>query len=251
MNRTEALFSRLAEDARKDPNILAFWLDGSRGKGVITPHSDYDCTMIVKDEVLGDYREKYESLGNREIEVGVLTFDLFRRHAAWGSPAAWDRYNFTHLRALVDKTGEAQKLIDEKGSMPPAEIPKVIHQALDHYVNQIYRSIKCTRNGQRIGARLEAAGEITPLLDAVFALHGRLRPYFKYLEWEFKNYPVTKLGIDPSEFQRALLEILASGDIKTQQFLLAKAETLFRTEGYGAVFDAWGEKLTWMKEYSS
>jgi hypothetical protein len=98
MNRTEMLFNQIVKDAQKDPNILAFWLDGSRGKGVITPYSDYDCTMIVEDEAFDDYREKYEGFGNREVELRVLTFDLFRKHAAWDSPAAWDRYNFAEER---------------------------------------------------------------------------------------------------------------------------------------------------------
>jgi Streptomycin adenylyltransferase len=46
MNPTEMLFNQIVKDAQKDPNILAFWLNGSRGKGVITPYSDYDCTMM-------------------------------------------------------------------------------------------------------------------------------------------------------------------------------------------------------------
>ena len=55
MNPTEVLFDQIVNDALNDPNILAFWLDGSRGKGVITRDSDYDCTMIVRDEVLDAY----------------------------------------------------------------------------------------------------------------------------------------------------------------------------------------------------
>jgi len=192
MDQTEAQFNKLLAAACADPNILAFWLDGSRGKGVITPFSDYDCTMLVKDEVLDEYRNKYEQLGNPRIDLSVSTFDQFREYAGLGSPQAGHRYNFAHLKALVDKTGEAQKLIDEKGSVPSPEAPQIIRRALNHYINQVYRSIKCTRDGQRTGARLEAAEGINPLLDAIFALNGRVRPYFKYLDWEFKNYPLLK-----------------------------------------------------------
>ena len=38
--------NQIVKDAQKDPNILAFWLDSSRGKGVITLYPDYDCTMM-------------------------------------------------------------------------------------------------------------------------------------------------------------------------------------------------------------
>src|SRR5215467_9447103 len=136
MDQTEAEFKKLLEAACADPNILAFWLDGSRGKGVITPFSDYDCTMLVKDEVLDEYRNKYEQLGNPRIDLGVSTFDQFRQYAALASPQAGHRYNFAHLKALVDKTGEAQKLIDEKGSVPSPEAREIIRRALDHYINQ-------------------------------------------------------------------------------------------------------------------
>jgi hypothetical protein len=242
MAETEARFNQVLEAAYRDPNVLAFWLDGSRGKGVTTSHSDYDCTMIVKDEVLDEYRKKFENLGDPKIELSVYTFDGFRQHAAC--------YNFSHLKALVDKTGEAQQLIDSKGSVLSPEASKIIHRALDHYINQVYRSLKCFRDGQQNGARLEAAEGINPLLDAVFALNGRIRPYFKYLEWELKNYPLPKLGITHAEFTEILLEILTSADIKVQQNLLSRIELLFRAEGYEAVFDGWGKDLFWMKTYS-
>jgi hypothetical protein len=35
MNQTEAQFNKLLEAACVDPNILAFWLGGSRGKGMV------------------------------------------------------------------------------------------------------------------------------------------------------------------------------------------------------------------------
>ena len=250
MDQPAEVFQQILEAAGKDPNILAFWLDGSRGKGLISPHSDYDCTIIVKDEVFEEYRHIYEDVGSPEIELSVFTLNAFKECATWGTAQAWQRYNFAHLKTLVDKTGKVQKLIDEKGTIPPAEIPKFINQSLDHYINQVYRSIKCDRDGQPAGSRLDAAEGTNPLLDAVFALSGRLRPYFKYIEWEFENYPLLKLGMDPKDFLNVLLEILTSGKIKSQQNLFVKMETLFRAEGYGTVFDEWGEKLPWIKEHS-
>lgn len=246
---TEAEFQRLLHAAQEDANILAFWLAGSRGKGVVTPHSDYDCAMVVKDEAFEQYRERYEDIGNPDIEVTVFTFNRFRRYATWGSPEAWDRYNFAHLKALVDKTGEAQALIEDKATIPATESSTFVGRALDHYINQVYRSLKCVRDGQYIGARFEAAEGINPLLDAVFALNGRTRPYFKYLEWEFRHYPLLKLGIEPEEFVTVLFEILVSGDVTIQQALFGRIEGLFRAEGYGSVFESWCEKLTWIKTF--
>jgi hypothetical protein len=121
-------FDRLLEAARANANILAFWLDGSRGKA-LTGHSDHDCTMIVRDDVVTAYRAKYQSRGNN-IDCRVMILDAFRRHAEWDSPQQYERYKFTHLKALVDKSAEAQPLIEEKGRVPPermfAKLPRPI-----------------------------------------------------------------------------------------------------------------------------
>jgi hypothetical protein len=41
--RAEPIFHSLLNKTRDDPNILACRLDGSRGKGLETDYSDYDC----------------------------------------------------------------------------------------------------------------------------------------------------------------------------------------------------------------
>jgi hypothetical protein len=115
----ERAFASLLNEARDDPDILAFWLDGSRGKGLATDYSDYDCTIIVEENVSSQYTSRYRSLGSIGIDLSVMTLAQFRDYAAWGSNTGWARYNFTHLFALVDKTrGEVQRLIDDKGRIP-------------------------------------------------------------------------------------------------------------------------------------
>ena len=49
--KTEEIFNKFVEEARKDPNIIGFFLNGSRGKGQATKYSDYDIEVIVKDKV--------------------------------------------------------------------------------------------------------------------------------------------------------------------------------------------------------
>ncbi|HWA61087.1 MAG TPA: nucleotidyltransferase domain-containing protein, partial [Caulobacteraceae bacterium] len=55
----EAAFAALADLARRDDDILAFWLGGSRGKGRATVHSDYDCALVVRDEVRNDFARRH------------------------------------------------------------------------------------------------------------------------------------------------------------------------------------------------
>jgi hypothetical protein len=250
-DETSKIFNNILEDARNDKNILAFWLDGSRGKGIFEhDQSDYDCTMIVKGDVLNEYKERYQKNSNKEIELKVMVLDEFKKSAVWGSDTAWQRYGYAAIKPpLVDKTGEIQNLFKEKSIIPENAKKQFISEALDYYINEVYRSLKCFRDGQVTGARLEASESILSLLNTVFAIHGRLRPYYKYYEWELKNYPLNKLNMPGGEFTKCLLVILENANIKTQQNLLKEIENLTRKEGYGEIWDSWGDKIEWMKTY--
>jgi hypothetical protein len=246
--RAEPMFYSLLNEARDDPNILAFWLDGSRGKGLETDYSDYDCTMIVKENVSSRYISRYNNLRSSDIDLSVMTLSQFRNYAAWGSDTAWARYNFTHLSALLDKTGgEIQRLIDEKGKIPTKVKAHFIGGALDYFINQTYRSLKCFRDGTPLGARLEAAETVMPFLNVVFALHDRLRPYYKYLEWELNARPLTRFSLRSEELVQYVLDILENGNPAAQQKLLIHLEELASADGYGEIFAGWDMKLEWMK----
>jgi hypothetical protein len=251
VQEAEALFNKALEESRKDSNVLAFWLDGSKGKGILEhAESDYDCTMIVKDEVVAEYKERYEKIGNPAFEIGVMTLDEFKNFAAWGSEMTWHRYNYAWLKEpLVDKIGQIPTIFKEKGGIPEDKKKKFISEELDAYINQVYRSLKCFRDGQIIGARLEASESIMPLIKTIFAIHGRLRPYYKYYEWELKNHPLNKLSISGDEFTKQILVILDSADVKTQQKLSGEVEDITRKEGYGEVWESWGNKIVWMKDF--
>lgn len=250
MHNPSARFATLLTLAETDPNVLAFWLDGSRGKGLETTHSDYDCTFLVAEDAFEAYHAGHARNGQMDLDVSVTTLERFRAHAAWGSADAWQRYNYAYLRPLVDKTGLVQALLDEKGRVPAEHIRAFIEASLDGVINQVYRSLKCDRDGRAAGARLEAAEAIPGLLDALFALHdGRLRPYHKYLEWELAVHPLERLPRAPARFIEMMLQVLATADVAVLQELLAKTERLFRVEGYGGVFDAWGEGAPWALKY--
>jgi hypothetical protein len=135
-------YQGIVRSSEMDAHVLGFVLGGSRGKGFETEHSDYDCAMIVAD----GYREIYDAR-MRElpplIDISVYTLQEFDEHAAWGDRKVWDRYNWAHLRAQVDKTdGKIQSLIAEKGKIPTDVVSKFVQGELDHYINQVYRSIK-------------------------------------------------------------------------------------------------------------
>ncbi len=234
----------LLELAEASSEALAFWLTGSRGKGRETAASDYDCVLIVRDEVLDAWCARHAGRARGQTDCTVKTLEGLRAHAAWGGPDAWDRYSYAHVRVLVDRTlGLCQQIIDEKACVPTSEVAGFIDLSLDHYLNQTYRALKCLRDGLPLAARLEAAEAIAPLLDALFALDGgRLRPFYKYLEWELAGHPLAT-GQALALKTPALLD----PDAEVLKGLLRDIDPLFRAAGHGAVFDGWGTDLTWMR----
>jgi len=120
----------------------------------------------------------------------------------------------------------------------------------DHYVNQVYRSFKALRSNLTLAARLEAAEQIPPLLDAIFALHGRVRPYHKYLEWELTAHPLDKISSwDKTQLLSAILDILSTAEVSSQQQIFNQMIELFTKEGYGDLFESWGENISFMQNY--
>jgi predicted nucleotidyltransferase len=122
MTRDEQYQEMLAK-AQNDPGVIGFILGGGRGKGAFTENSDYDIIIIASDEAKDRAVEIYEKAydATEIIEVRVRTLGEFKSLGAWGSDDSWQRYHFAHLKAQIDRTGEVQKLIDEKGRIPEDE----------------------------------------------------------------------------------------------------------------------------------
>jgi len=180
-----------------------------------------------------------------------MTLGAFEGHAAWGSPEAWDRYSYVRVKALIDKTGRAQPLIDAKARVPEAEVAAFIHASLDHAINQAYRGLKCLRDGDPVASRLEAAEGVRPFLDAAFALHGRrLRPYYKYLTAELGAGPLVMLPVASGPLLQRLDEVLDPGGAVALSRLLADCRPAFVDAGHAAAFEGWGAQLEWILGWS-
>lgn len=249
IKEAEQQFNSLLQETKSNPDLIGFFLSGSRGKGFEDENSDYDVTIIAKDEVAKKYQAKYGKIAFKDIDLSVMSLAEFRQYAAWCSPENWDRYDFVRVKALVDKTGKVQPLIDKKGSVSKEKRQELIRQSLDAYINSVFRGVKCWRGNNKTGARLEAAASIPYLLVLVFALEGRIRPYYRYLEKELRNYPLRKLPWSNKIFTEMIMEILTTADLKTQQKILKKIEQVFRQAGFGQVFDDWGGKDKWAMNF--
>lgn len=244
-------FEELLREAQTDDNIIGFFLGGSRGKGYEHEYSDYDIYVVVKDEAAKEYEKKYEKRElPSDVDLIIYSFSDFKKHAAWGSSTAWDRYGYTRVKALVDKKGGGiQRILDEKGVLPRDQQDVFIHGVLNGYLNAFYRSVKSYRKKDAVGMRLSAAASIPYLLHAVFALHGRVMSYGDYLTRELKDFPLKKFPWSSGKLLDTILEILTTGDIKVQQELAKTVEEVFRAAGYNQVFDDWEGKDRWAMGY--
>ena len=244
------IYEKIYNEAKEDPNIIGFFLGGSRGKGFETNYSDYDTYIIVKDSVIEQYKEKYPFREYSGLDLIVFSFSEFENYAPWGSPEMWARYSFVHVKALIDKNGKIQQILDELAKVPEEHLSNFIAGSLDACINSVYRSLKCFRDGNIEAARLEAALSIPGFLNVIFAIHnGRLRPYYKYLKWELETFPLIKIPLDAEQTFNMLMKISGSADLKAQQLLLGVTEEILRKEGYGYVFESWGDDYHWMKNF--
>ena len=256
MDASQDQLQRLLQEAQDDPQIIGLVLTGSRGKGFGSEASDFDVLLVVHPEALQTYRTKFyddESWQGFDWWVTSLP-ELQPVAAAWGEPLAWEilcneRYSFANVAVLLDKTGQVQRLVDEKGSIPAERRIPIVFTALGAYTNSLYRSLKCLRNSNELGARLEAADAIGHALTVIFALEGRHRPYYGYLARELEARPLETFPLPADELLAMLATILESADARMQQRLLGILDALGRQAGCGEAFDEWGTDYVWMQQY--
>lgn len=225
------------EKAKSDKRILGVILAGGRGKGVATENSDYDVFLITTDEgfegVIKDYPD------TEYVDSLPRSISNFRKHAIIGSPTEYDKYSFTHISAVIDKTGEIQKLVNEKGLLSPNVASKFARTYLGGYLNSVHRSLKHIRDKNLLAAQLDANESILNLLIFMFAIENRVRPFNKFLEWELENYPLKNLTIKPSEFLKKILAISKKADFKSQKEILEIVRKLAIENGHTEEINDW------------
>jgi hypothetical protein len=212
--------------------------------------------LIVRPEALETYCARFhESESWPDFDWWVKSLpELEPIAATWGEPLAWEifcneRYSFADVSVLIDKTGQVQQLVDEKGSIPEEQRQPIVYTALGAYTNSLYRSLKCLSNGNDLGARLESADATGHALTVIFALEGRHRPYYGYLARELEVRPLTTFPLPADDLLAMIDIILATADPAMQQRLLGIIDPLGRQAGCDEVFDEWGARYAWMQRY--
>jgi hypothetical protein len=235
-------FDAFVDLAVADSAVVGLVLKGSRAhEGMTTEHSDHDLYVVLADGATTDLT-RFTGHRTPELDLVVLSLDEFR---AVGMPG-FERYALARARVVLDRLdGTIARILADKARLDAAEAFREADEWLDAYANSLYRSVKNTRDGHALAARLDAADSVRFLLESLFALDRRPRPYNKYLEWELARFPLP--GWDAGQLLDTVGLISATGDVSTQRRLFARVETAARQAGHGAVLDAWGSDLRLMR----
>ncbi|MET7429776.1 MULTISPECIES: hypothetical protein [Streptomyces] len=235
-------YDALVELATADPAVVGLVLKGSRAHdGMITRHSDHDLYVVLADDVTTDLTR---FAGHRTADLDLVIVSLTEFRAA-GMPG-FERYALARAQIVLDRLdGGIARILADKARLDADEAFQSARGWLDAYANSLYRSVKNHRDGQALAARLDAADSIRFLLELLFALDRRPRPYNKFLEWELDRYPLP--GWHTDVLLRAVDHISATGDVSRQRHLFTLVEAVAREAGLGEVLDAWGEDLDLMR----
>jgi hypothetical protein len=221
------VLDELLAEARQDENVVGVVVHGSRGRGGQHVHegSDWDVIVVVR-ELSG----RYDSERGGELEAFEVT--------SLASLPKWMLPAITWTTPALDKTGAVTAQLAEATRVDPATAA----EPLDGYVNSYYRSAKNARAGLELAALLDAQESIPFYLEFVFAAHGRVRPYNKWLEWELREHPL------PVEIDLGRLERIArAGDLAEQQAHFRETEALARNLGHGETIDGWEPDVAWLR----
>jgi hypothetical protein len=212
--------------SKKHPDIIGLILAGSRGKHFETTHSDYDVIVVTRN--IDKQNMLLPERGALDVELFTLAELL--TYADFGTGREWDRYTFAHLRAIIDKEGGVQPIIDSKETIPAQFRTPILQSNLEAYINLYHRSIKNRRDGRHLASHLDAVESLAPLLTALFALNSRVRPYNKYLEWELTMHPLAQTMGSVDQFLSMISTIIATADRRAQVKLFGMAKNLFASD---------------------
>ncbi|WP_223290988.1 hypothetical protein [Streptomyces avicenniae] len=243
-----ASLAAVLERADADPGVAGVLLSGSRAhEGMATVHSDDDVHVVTHDGVPSSF-DGLDGHRSRDLDLVVMPLSAFRVRGLPGDPMSWARYAYVHAVVLRDRLdGGIATLLDRKRALDAEEAREEADGHLDAFTNSAYRAMKSERDGRPEAARLDAAEAVPYALDALFALHRRVRPYNKFLRWELEHHPLGDPLWSADQLVPRLLGLAAEGGVGRLRALFRDVERTARAAGHGAVLDAWGDDLALLR----
>ncbi|CUR59918.1 conserved hypothetical protein [metagenome] len=233
-------------DAAHGADLLGLVLSGSAGRGLATERSDLDVVVVLADEAAATR----STVHTPEVDEAIDSWTELVTVPPFGSEGWWFRWTYAWAPVLLDRTGgELAAAVHRQATLSAEEADEVLieHDRLDGWVNFAYRALKSDRDGRPLETRLDAAESVSWLLDVVFALAGRVRPYNKYLAWELRTHPIDGW---PADELLALVERMLDGDVAAiwEVFPRVRAACAAHDEARGHtrtrdMIAGWGDEL--------
>ncbi len=233
-------------DAAHGDDLLGLVLSGSAGRGYATEHSDLDVVVVLTDTAAATR----SSTHSPEVDEAVDSWTEIVTVPPFGTEGWWFRWSYAWAPVLLDRTGgELAAAVRRQATLTPDEADELLieHDRLDGWVNFAYRALKNHRDGRDLETRLDAAESVPWLLDVVFALAGRVRPYNKYLPWELRTHPLDGWSADEL---LGLVERTLAGDVSAVRETFARVRPTLAAYDAGRgntrttdMVDGWGEEL--------
>jgi predicted nucleotidyltransferase len=235
----EQAYREFLAAASADDNVVGVVLSGSRGAGVfVTERSDFDVFVILR---LPDDRWRFEYAS--PVEMVSMTIEEFRRYALPGGRDAWNRPAFLYAKVEIDRLdGAIGQIVERKRRLTTEEARTIASEALDDYINTLFRSLRNLEAGRDLEGRLDAIESVSPLLTTAFALDGRVRPFNKWLRHELEREP---LGIEG--LLDRIARILGTPEPGELRAAFREMERHARARGHGSVVDSWEPNLRWLR----
>jgi predicted nucleotidyltransferase len=160
---------------RDDPAIVGVVLTGSAARGMANEHSDVDVYVVLPEGAKPRRAEKSRFLD----ELPVMLNELEAPNV-FGTEGWWNRWSFAWAQVLRDDTGgRVRAAVRRQATLDEDEQRNILTHGdrLDGWLNFAYRAAKSTRDGRPRESRFDAAESVPWLLDVIFTLSGRVRPY--------------------------------------------------------------------------
>lgn len=248
-------YKDLLAELCEDPNVTGVLLAGSRAKGMEHDGSDTDAYIIFENNTKANYIEKFKKETNKNYASllvdlsnrSIQTLKEFEAFAEFGSEYGWDRYNIIRSKIEIDKTkGKLRKILEQKKKLSASEREMVLHQHFGDYLTHSYRLVRGTMDNHKVGTMLDSADVISHLLWTYFALHDRVRPYNKYLEWELDNFPIKGMKWSGKTFVKMMVKIARQSDVQATKEIYKEIARLAKKQSSDHFIKAWGGKLETM-----
>jgi hypothetical protein len=187
--------------------------------------------------------DRYPFIYASPVEAVAMTLDAFESYTLPGFSETWNRPAFLYARVDLDKPGgEIERIVERKRRLTTDEATSLAAEALDDYINALYRSLRNLEAGRDVEGRLDAADTIPPFLTTAFALEGRVRPFNRWLRFELAREPLMIEDV----VNRVDL-IRRHGEPQEQRVLFRDLERLARQKGHGPGVDNWEPYLAWLR----